>query len=178
MSEPTARTECQDKYTPPEEPPGRTAPAPARESTARRAAATAGNSAHVDNSRERWQYWESLDSLQFADRFSGGDLAVLQPLQNVRARWRWIRVNKLKQPRDSVQPRFDGRITHSEDLLHLLDRPVGPQKCRHKNLVLQAQPRQFRQRKRALNRDLFLWDPDPLNHQGRPLCHAQQVLPI
>ena len=44
-------------------------------------------------------------------------------------------------------------IADPENLLHLLDRPVGPEERRDEYLVFKADPRQLRQGKRALDRD-------------------------
>src|ERR1035438_7472873 len=127
---------------------------------------------------ERQQGLESLHCFQIVDRFGGSNLAVLEPLQHLRAGWRRVGVHELEKSGDAIQAGLDGRVADPKDLLHLLDGAVGAKKCGDEDLVFQTEARQLGQRECALDSDLLFRDPYALDDYWGALGDPEQILPI
>src|SRR5215471_470590 len=121
---------------------------------------------------------ESFQCLQFPDRVLGADFSTLQPLQNLGSRRLRVGLNELQTVRNSCQPRLDGRIADSKNLLHLLNRAMTADKRRYEYLIFQAQSRQLRKLKGALDSHVLIHDPHPLHHDWLPFRELRQFLPV
>jgi len=89
-------------------------------------------------------------------RILRGDFPSLQPIQDLSARRSGIGFDELQTVCNPREPRFDGRVTDSEYLLHLFNGPVRADEGCDEDLIFQAQPGQLGQLKAPLQDDVFL----------------------
>src|SRR5215469_7643156 len=121
---------------------------------------------------------ESFQCLQLPNRVLGVDFSALQPLQNFCSRRLRVDLDEFEAVCNSRQPRLDGRIADSKDLLHLLDRAMTADERGYEYLIFQAQSRQFRKLKGALNSDVLIHNPHPLHHDWLPFRELRKFLPV
>ena len=129
-----------------------------RDPQAGTAGSTAAACARSGFQCRRRRSWESLEGLQCADSFVGGDFAGLEPVQHFRARRRRVGFNELQLAGDAVEPCLDGGVADAEGLLHLLDGAVRAEEGDDEDLVFQAEAGQFRERELAFDGDSLLRD--------------------
>ena len=108
----------------------------------------------------------------------GGDLAGFETGEDLRARGRWVGFNEMELGGDAVEAGLDGRIADAESLLHLLDGAVRAEKGDDKDLVFEAEAREFGEGKLALDGDSLLRDADALDDERGSLGDAEKFLPV
>src|SRR5215471_17039069 len=86
---------------------------------------------------------ESFQCLQFPNRILSTDFSTIQPLQNLGSRRLRVGLDEFETVRNSRQPRLDGWIADSKNLLHLFDRPMTADKRGYEYLIFQTQSSQL-----------------------------------
>src|SRR5262249_31710744 len=81
----------------------------------------------------------SSGPLELGQRLLDADLLSPQAVNDVGDGGRRFGVDEVEVLGDPVEPGLDRRVAHSEDSLHLLDRPVRVDKGGDKNLVIDAE---------------------------------------